>query len=80
MNATSEEARPTPTPPLQRDIRSPGSWHYLINYIMLGAASLILVIEVMESGIWRKLWMPIVLICFAIANLVRMQAAERRLR
>ena len=77
--APSETVQSEPNSPLRRDIRSPGAWRYLLNYILLGAASLILIVEIAETGIWRTLWMPIFLIGIAVGNLARMQAADRKL-
>ena len=76
------EQRPSPisqaTDPLRRDIRSPGMWNYLINYILIGASGLIIVMEIIESGAWRKLWAPLIMLCLAIGNLARLQSAESK--
>ena len=75
---------PTPgsTPPrahpLQRDIRSPGAWQYLVNYILLGACAILIVREMIESGAYRKLAAPLILLGLAVGNLARLQAAERK--
>jgi hypothetical protein len=45
---------------------------------MLGAAALIILMEIMESGVWRRLGMPLLFIGMAIGNLARMHALERR--
>jgi DMSO reductase anchor subunit len=63
-------------PPLQRSIRSPGAWRYFINYILLGSAAVIVLIEIIKSDLWRTLWAPLIMIVFAIINLASMQAAE----
>jgi DMSO reductase anchor subunit len=65
-------------PPLRRDIRSPGTWRYFINYLMLGSSAVIIFIEIIQSGVWRSLWAPLILIVIAMMNLADMQAAERR--
>jgi hypothetical protein len=67
-----------PADPLRRDIRSPGVWKYLVNYILLGACALLIVLEIIDSGAWRKLGIPLLLLSFAIGNLARLQAAERK--
>jgi hypothetical protein len=45
---------------------------------MLGAAALIIVMEIMESGVWRRLGLPLLFISMAIVNLASMHAVERR--
>jgi len=65
-------------PPLRRDIRSPGTWRYFFNYLLLGSSALIILIEIIQSGVWRALWLPLFLIVVAISNLAVMQAAERK--
>ena len=65
-------------PPLRRDIRLPGTWRYLINYVLLGSSAVTILIEMIESGVWRRLWAPLVFIGIAIINLAALQAAERK--
>jgi len=65
-------------PPLRRNIRSPGAWKYLVNYLLLGSSAGIILLEIIESGVWRSLGIPLLLIVFAIMNLARLQAAERK--
>jgi hypothetical protein len=50
----------------------------LANYVMLGAAALIIVMEIIESGVWRRLGLPLLFISMAIINLAVMHARERR--
>lgn len=66
------------THPLQRDIRSPGTWNYLVNYVVLGAAAALILLEIIDSGAWRKLGLSLLLILVANFNLARLQAAERK--
>jgi hypothetical protein len=68
----------TDIPPLRRDIGSPGAWRYLINYVLLGSSTVIILMEMIESGVWRKLWCPVLLIILAMSNLAALQAAERK--
>jgi NhaP-type Na+/H+ and K+/H+ antiporter len=51
-------------------------WKYLVNYILLGASALLIVMESIESGAWRDLGVPLLLLLMAIGNLARLQAAE----
>ena len=64
--------------PVKRDIRSPGTWKHLVNYILLGSSAVIILMEIIESGVWRNLGIPLLLIVFAMVNLARLQAAERK--
>lgn len=66
-----------PTDPLRRDVRSPGTWDYVVNYVLLGACALLIVWEIIETGAWPKLAIPLVLIALAIGNIARLHAAER---
>jgi hypothetical protein len=78
-NGNDEESVPATcdVPPLKRDIRSPGAWKYLVNYILLGSSAVIILMEIIESGVWRSLGIPLLLIVVAIMNLARLQVAER---
>jgi hypothetical protein len=50
----------------------------LVNYVLLGSSAVIILAEMTESGMWRKLWAPLMLIGIAMSNLAAMQAAERK--
>ncbi len=65
-------------PPLRRDIRSPGTWRYFFNYLTLGASAIIILIEMIKSGVLGILWAALLLIVVALSNLAAMQAAERK--
>ena len=65
-------------PPLPRDIRPPRTWKYLVNYVLLGSAALLISMEMIQSGTWRRLLAPVILIGVAIANMATRQAAERK--
>jgi hypothetical protein len=58
-------------------MRSPGAWRYFINYLLLGSSALIILIELIQSGVWRTLWAPLIFIIMAMSNLGAMQAGER---
>jgi hypothetical protein len=75
---SKEDKGLTSLPPLRRDIRSPGAWRYFVNYLTLGSAAVIILIEILQSGVWRTLWAPLIMIVVAISNLAAMQAAERK--
>jgi hypothetical protein len=66
------------TPTLPRDIPPPRTWKYLINYVLLGSSALLTVMEMIQSGTWRRLLAPVILIGVAIANMATRQAAERK--
>ena len=53
-------------------------WGYLANYVMLGAAALIILLEIIDSGVWRRLGIPLLFISMAIVNLTVMHARERK--
>jgi len=65
-------------PPLRREIRSPRTWKYLVNYVLLGSSALLILMEMIESGTWRRLLAPVILIGVAITNMATRQAAERK--
>jgi hypothetical protein len=69
---------PPDTPTLPRDIPPPPTWKYLVNYVLLGSAALLLLMEMIQSGTWRRLLAPVILIGVAIANMATRQAAERK--
>lgn len=77
IDPTSGPASP-PTDPLRQDVRAQGTWNYLVNYVLLGACAVLIVWEIIESGAWPKLVVPLVLISLAIGNIARLHAAERR--
>ena len=77
-NTTATSPSEQPVRPLDRDIRSPGVWAWFFNYLLLGGAALALLVEVIGSGAWGRLGVPLLLIALAIGNLARLQAAERR--
>jgi hypothetical protein len=64
--------------PLRRDVRAPGTWAYAVNYVLLGSAAILILLEIIDSGSWRKLGMPLLFLGMAIGNLARMRALERR--
>lgn len=64
--------------PLKKGRSSLLWWGYLANYVMLGAAALIILLEIVESGVWRRLGMPLLFISLAIVNLASMHARERK--
>ena len=68
----------TDIPPLRRNIRSPGAWKYFVNYLLLGSSALIILMDMIETGAWRRLWFPVLLICLAMGDLASLQAAERK--
>ncbi len=68
----------TAIPPLRRDIVSPGTWRYLINYVLLGSCTVIILMEMIETGVWSRLWLPVLLIIMAMSNNAALQAAERK--
>jgi hypothetical protein len=74
----SKESLQPDVHPLRRDIHSPGAWRYLLNYLLLGSSTLFLLMEMIESGAWRRLWWPVLGIWLAMGNLAAMQAAERK--
>ena len=53
-------------------------WGYLANYVMLGASALVILMEIIDSGVWRRLGIPLLFIGMAIGNLARMHALERK--
>ena len=69
---------PQPTSPLNRDSHSPGAWNYVVNYILLGLSSVLIVMEIVENEALRKVCIPLLLLLFAVANLSRLQAADRK--
>jgi hypothetical protein len=66
------------TPPLRRDMRTPGAWEYLLNYLLLGSSAILILMQIIETGVWRKLWLPLLLTCLAMFNIARLRAAERK--
>jgi hypothetical protein len=48
------------------------------NYVLLGAAALMILAVIIDSGAWRRLWLPLMFIGMAIGNLARMHARERK--
>ncbi len=59
-------------------MRSLRAWGYVANYLVLGAAALVILLEIIDSGVWRRLGVPLLLIALAIGDLARMHAAERK--
>jgi hypothetical protein len=48
------------------------------NYVLLGSSALILLTEIIRSGMLLKLWAPLAMIVVAITNIARLQASERK--
>ena len=69
---------PLPASSLNRGQSSLVWWGHLANYLMLGGAAVIIGVEIMESGGWRRLGMPLLFISLAIVNLTVMHARARR--
>lgn len=69
---------PAPTSPLKKGRSSLLWWGYLANYVMLGASALVILLDIIDSGVWRRLGAPLLFIALAIGNLARMQAMERK--
>lgn len=67
-----------PASPLKKKRGALLWWGYLANYVLLAGAALIIVMEIIDSGVWRRLGVPLLFIGMAIGNLARMQAMERR--
>jgi len=63
--------------PLDRDIRSPGTWTYFACYLLIGSASVIILVEVIESGLWVKLGLPCLMIWFGMMGLIAARRNER---
>ncbi len=63
--------------PLYRDVRSPGTWTYFWCYLLIGSASLIILIEVIQSGLWMKLGTPCLMIWFGMIGLIAARRNER---
>jgi hypothetical protein len=51
---------------------------YLLNYVLLGAAALIVLVEIIDSGLWRRLGLALLFMCTAISDLAIMHAQERK--
>ena len=68
----------TPASALKAGRRSLIWWGYLANYVMLGASALIILLEIIDSGVWRRLGIPLLFISMAIVNLTAMHARERK--
>jgi hypothetical protein len=51
---------------------------YLASYLLLGSSALLILLEIIQSGVWRRLGLPLLLIVFAMMNLARLQAVERK--
>lgn len=45
----------------------------------MGTAALLIVMEIIEGGTWRKLGIPLMFLALAIINLIRLQTMERHL-
>lgn len=71
---SSEEAAKSP---LDRSVRSPGTFGYLACYVCIGVGSLLIVSEVVESGLWLKLGSPLLLIWFGVMMLILLRKQER---
>lgn len=69
-----------PAFPLKKRRRSLVRWGYLANYVMLGAAALMILSVIMEGEErwWLKLGLPVVFISMAIVNLSVMHRRERK--
>jgi hypothetical protein len=80
MTTNKDESRPTTgrVLPLQKKIGDPGFWGFFLTYLLLGASAAIILLEIVESGVFGKLVAPLVLLVIAILNLARLQAAERK--
>lgn len=64
--------------PLQKKMGERGFWPFFFNYLLLGASAAIILMEIVESGVFGKRVVPLALLVLAILNLARMQAAERK--
>ncbi|OGV61501.1 MAG: hypothetical protein A2283_12765 [Lentisphaerae bacterium RIFOXYA12_FULL_48_11] len=64
--------------PLNKKFGEPGFWNFFFSYLLIGSSAVIILIEIIESGVLNKLVYPLVLLIFAILNLARLQAAERK--
>ena len=67
-----------PASPLKKRRGALRWWGYLINYVLLAAAALIIVMEIIDGGTWRRLGIPLSFISVAIVNLASMRAMARR--
>ncbi len=63
--------------PLDRDVRSPGAWMYLGCYLLIGASGVMILVEVIQSGLWVKLGTPCLLIWFGMFGLMVARRNER---
>lgn len=69
---------PAPPSPMKKGRSTLLWWGRLANYVMLGASAVIILMEIIDSGVWHRLGIPLLFICMAIVNLVSMHAHERR--
>jgi hypothetical protein len=65
-----------PTAPLKKGRSSLRRWEYLLNYVLLGAAALIILLEIIDSGLWLWLGLALLFMSVAISNLASMHARE----
>ena len=49
-----------------------------VKRMAAGGVRLLILLQIIETGIWRKLWLSICLTCFATINLARLHSAERK--
>ena len=59
-------------------MRTPRAWEYFFNYLLLGSSAVMILMQIIETGVWRKLWLPLFLTCLAMFNIARLRAAERK--
>lgn len=65
--------------PLRRDIRSPGTWHYLGLYLVLGCSALIILMKLFDIGSNSKMtWgLPLLGIVLSVFMIQRQHAREK---
>ena len=51
---------------------------FSLERMAAGGARLLILLQIIEIGIWRKLWLPLFLTCFATFNVARLHSAERK--
>ena len=77
-SAVSEPVKNPIDRDMARDLRSPGTWRFFWCYLLIGSASLLVLLEVVESGLWVKLGSPCIMIWFGIMGLVDAHRKERK--
>ena len=58
------------------DMRTPRAWEYFFNYLLVGSSAMLILMQIIETGVWRQLWLPLFLTCLAMFNIARLRAAE----